>query len=234
MSKYLSAILIVMVSLNAFAQSNAVYNYSIGVIGYSYRQMPKVLDQANSKSYVATVFNNYIAKFNDNLLSYRISGGYMKKSFTFNNVCTNCELVSGTMSDFAGKVGVEKSLNYSKIQPYVAVDLGYKSNRFAGISRNTNDQKQAMADLTGTFLPQHSVLATKEGFIISPVFGLRVNAIKELSVFIESSLDFFYSVARQELVTQDAFNNQTVNKFHRVESLLNPISVGLQFHFGEN
>lgn len=234
MSKYLLAILIVMVSLNAFAQSNSVYNYSIGVIGYSYRQMPKVLDQANSKSYVGTVFNNYIAKFNDNLLSYRVSGGYMKKSFTFNNVCTSCEIVSGTMSDFTGKIGVEKSLNYSKIQPYIAVDLGYKSNRFAGFSKNINPLKQAQADLSGKPLIENSVLSTREGFIISPVFGLRINPVKQLSVFVESSLDFFYSSARQELVTQDAFNNQTVNKFQRIESLLNPISVGLQFHFGEN
>lgn len=232
MIKYLLVILVSMATLKAFSQSNYTYSYSIGIKGYNYQQMPKVLDQANSKSYVSSAFNSYFVKFNDHLLSYRVSGGYLQKSFVFNNTCNNCDLIAGTMKDFVGKVGIEKSFTYSIVQPYAGVDLGYRSNKFEGNSKNINPLKQAQADLTNTVLSQSSVLTTKEGFMISPVAGLKMSPVSQLSVFVEASLDFFYSYERQELVTQDAFNVRTLNKSHRAESLLNPISVGLQFNFG--
>lgn len=232
MIRYFLVLLVVMTTFNAFSQINSTYNYSFGIKGYNYQQMPKVLDQANAKTYISSTFNNYFVKFNDHLLSYRVSGGYIQKSFSFNNICNNCELVSGTISDFVGKVGVEKSFNYSIIQPYAGFDVGYRSNKFEGISQNINSLKQQEAVSTNRPLPQSSVLTTKEGLMISPVAGLKVSPVKQLSLFVEASLDFFYSYERQELVTQDVYNERTLNKFHKAESLLNPISVGLQFNFG--
>jgi len=221
-----------MLSTLAYSQSNGDYLYSVGVRGYSYMQMPKIMNQTTGNSYLNSYFNNFILKFNDNLFSYRLNGGYMSRDESFRNNCANCELVSGKMKDYSFKIGFEKNFTYSKFQPYFALDLGYRSNKFDGTSNNINPILNAQADVTNTVLPSNQVLATKEGFTITPVFGIKINPIRELSIFVESNLEFFYSYERQESVPQDASNIRSLEKFHKTEYLFNPVSVGIQFHIG--
>jgi hypothetical protein len=132
-------------SIFAFSQNIGDYNYSIGVRGYNYMQMPNVLNQANDDKYLTSYFNSYIVKFNDNLFSYRLNGSFLKKDLRFSNNCESCDLVNGEMKDFAFKVGFEKRFNYSAIQPYVAFDLGYRSNKFKGFSNDLNAQRMSIA-----------------------------------------------------------------------------------------
>lgn len=193
-------------------------------------QMPKILNQSNSNNYLNSYFNSALIKFNDNLFSYRIGGSYLKKSDQFFNNCDNCELVKGQMKDYAFKIGFEKNFNYSVIQPYVALDLGYRSNQFRGMSMIVNPEKLAQNNGMQNSIASNHVVATKEGFTITPILGIKINPIKEISIFAESNLEFFYSYERQETITQDASNTRSLSKFNKGEYLINPVSVGIQIH----
>lgn len=222
----------VMLSTLAFSQSNGDYIYSVGIRGYSYMQMPKIMNQTAGNTYLNSYLNSFMLKFNDNLFSYRLNGSYLNRNESFRNNCDNCEMVSGKMKDYAFKVGFEKSLTYSKFQPYFALDLGYRSNKFDGTSKNINPILNAQADVASTVIPLNQVIATKEGFTITPVFGIKINPIKEISIFVESNLEFFYSYERQESVPQDVSNVRSLERFHKAEYLFTPASIGLQFHIG--
>ena len=218
----------VMLSTLAFSQTNGDYIYSLGIRGYSYMQMPKIMNQTAGNTYLNSYFNSFLLKFNDNLFSYRLNGSYLTRNENFRNNCDNCELVTGHMKDYSFKIGFEKNLTYSIFQPYLGLDLGYRSNKFDGISNNINPQ----VDQASALIPSNQVIATKEGFTITPVFGIKINPIKEISIFVESNLEFFYSYERQESVPQDASNVRSLEKFHKAEYLFNPVSIGIQFHFG--
>ena len=221
---------LVMLSTLAYSQSNGDYMYSVGIRGYSYMQMPKIMNQTSGNSYLNSYFSGFILKFNDKEFSYRLNGSYMNKNESFFNNCMDCELVNGKMKDYSFKVGFEKNFTYSKVQPYFALDLGYRSNKFDGTSININPIKNALADAAS--IPPNQVIATKEGFTITPVLGIKINPIKEISIFVESNMEFFYSYERQESVPQDVSNVRSLNKFHKTEYLFNPVSVGIQFHIG--
>lgn len=231
MKKKLLVILLLLSGGSAFSQMNGDYNYSIVARGFSMMQMPKILNDTDYSKYVNTYFSGLVLKFNDNQISYRLSGNYLKKSKTFYNNCNNCEVISGDVTDYAFKIGFEKNLNFSRVQPYFGVDLGYRSNKFVGLSQNANTLK---GDLQSDAIPASKVEATKVGFIASPLVGIKFNVINEVSLFVESSLDFFYSYERQEFVTQDASNVRTLAKTNKAEFLLNPVSVGIIIHLGSN
>lgn len=232
MKKYIFTILFIINVLNSFAQSDPIYNYSIGISGFSNMQMPKILNQTNGNNSINSSFSNYILKFNDNQISYRLSGSFLKKATDFYNNCENCEQVKGDLKDFSFKVGFEKNFSYSIVQPYFAFDLGYRSNKFNGISTNINPQRIADAKLNNVTIPNDKIIATKEGFTVTPVFGVKFNPVKYLSIFAESNLEFFYAYERQESVTQDVTNYRTLNRFHKTEYLINPVLIGVQIHLG--
>ncbi|MFD0940958.1 hypothetical protein [Pedobacter boryungensis] len=221
MKKLLFSIFCLLISYSAFSQIDGNYNYSIGVRGYSSIQMPKILNQTNSQSYTNTYFNGALVKFNDNQISYRLSGNYFRKDISFYNECENCEIASGTVTDYSFKVGFEKSLNYARIQPYFGSDLGFRANRFTGDVKTTNPKNMNMP---------YNVDAEKNGFIFTPLLGIRVSPVKQLSFFAETSLDFYYSYERQEAIQQDAANTTSISKYNKWEFLLNPISIGIQIH----
>ncbi|MOA53529.1 hypothetical protein D3C78_1770030 [compost metagenome] len=78
-----------------------------------------------------------------------------------------------------------------------------------------------------------SVLETsKTGFTASPVIGVKINPISQVTLFAESSIQWFYSYERQETVAQDVANTRTFNKFNKSEFLLNAVSVGIQINIG--
>ena len=220
-------------SFCAVAQMSGDYNYSIAVRGYTLMQMPKVLNESESDNLVQAPFNGVMFKFNDNQISYRISGTYYNKSKSFYNNCATCEAADGKLIDYSFKVGFEKNFNYSRIQPYFGIDLGYRSNRFRGLIQNNNELKAASskAIVDG---PASDIEATKTGLVLAPFLGFKINVINQLSFFAEANLDYFYSYERQDAVTQDANNMRTLNKFYKSEFLFNPISIGLQIHLGSN
>lgn len=220
MNRFILVIASLLISFSAFSQVDGNYNYSIGVKGYSLMQMPKILQQASTEDYTNTWLNGGIIKFNDNQIAFRISGHYLfKRDFTFNNKCDDCETAKGNMTDYAVKFGFEKNFNYSVIQPYFAADFGFRSHSFKG----------NVTPIGNSSLP-YSAITSKSGGVVSPTLGIKANVLKQVSFFVESSMDFYYAYERQETTFNDAANTRTFAKYNKLEMLLNPVSVGLQIH----
>ena len=224
MNRFLLATILLFISITTFAQVDGNYNYSVGLRIFNTAQMPKILQQTNTGDYTPMWLNGGMIKINDNQMAFRISGHYYyKRDLTFNNKCDNCESAKGSLSDYVVKIGFEKNFNYAVLQPYFALDFGYRSNNFNGDVENK--------DATSMNKP-YSVTATKNGGIFSPVLGFKVNLIKQLSIYAETNMDFFYTYERQETVLNDDVNTRTFAKYYKFESLLNPVSFGVQLHLG--
>ncbi len=233
MKKTLLVLLISAVSCAGFAQTTGNYNYSLAARAFTLMQMPKVLNESNAYTLVSAPINGFMFKFNDNQISYRINGSYYNKSKNFYNNCENCEAANGKLVDYAFKIGFEKNLSYSRIQPYFGIDLGYRSNHFRGTLDNRNTLK-AMALSASSTSQMQNVEASKTGLVLSPLVGLKINIIDQVSFFAEANLDYFYSYERQDMISQDVNNTRTLNKYYKSEFLFNPVSVGIQIHLGGN
>jgi hypothetical protein len=208
-----------LISSSIFAQQDGNFAYSIGLKGFSMMQMPKILNQIDSKDFTYTYFNGVMIKFNDNQISYRLRGNYYGDNISFSNQCEACEVAKGKFRDYSFTVGFEKNFNYAIIQPYFATDLGYRASSFIGEVRNAKT----------TVMP-YNVDTDKYGFVISPTLGIKVSPIKEMSFYVETNIDFYYSYERQEMIQQDTFNTRSFAKYNKWEFLLNPIAVGIQIH----
>ena len=229
MKKNLLIALSLLLSNAAFSQMSGDYNYSLAVRGYSIMQMPKILNQKKNESFKDVAFNGGMIKFNDNQISYRLGGSYIKRDVKLINECATCEEANGKVKDFNFSIGFEKNLNFSRIQPYFGFDIGFRDNNFDGILVSKN----ALAS-KGDVLGPDGVEARKTGFTAAPVIGIKVNPLPWVTLFAESSMQWFYAYERQETVAQDAENTRTVNKYYKSEFLLNAVSVGLQVNIGSS
>jgi len=229
MKKCLLSALLFLLGNAAFSQTSGDYNYSIAVRGYSLMQMPKVLNQRNSEKFREAAFSGGILKFNDNQISYRLGGNYFKKNVQIVNNCLNCEEANGKMTDYSFKIGFEKNINFSIIQPYFGFDIGYRNNKFVGmLSTKSSRDALAVAIVPGP----DGVETSKSGFTASPILGIKVNPMPQITLFVESNLEFFYSYERQETAGPD--QARTFKKFNKSEFLMNPVSIGLQINLGTN
>lgn len=231
MKKTLLIALSLLLSNAAFSQMSGDFNYSLAVRGYSIMQMPKILNQKQNDEFKEVAFHGGMIKFNDNQISYRLGGSYMRRDVKVINNCLTCEEVSGKMKDFSFTIGFEKNLNFSMIQPYFGFDIGFRDNKFDGMAISkkilAND---ADAGITGP----GTVETSKTGFTAAPVLGIKINPIRQVTLFAESSIQWFYSYERQETVAQDANNTRTFNKYNKSEFLTNAISVGIQVNVGSS
>jgi len=221
MKKVLLSAIILLLTLSSFAQSSADYNYSIGIRGFSMMQLPKILNQTNTQDYTKMYANGALIKFNDNQISYRISGNYYRDNIEFKNTCESCQITKGKVTDYSVKIGFEKSFNYSRVQPYFAFDLGYRSNRFTGTLSDANPTANSVIQ---------NADASKNGLVITPSLGLKINILSTLCIFAESNLDFNYSYEKQDISDPNGVG-RTVNTYRKWEFLLNPVSAGIQFNF---
>jgi hypothetical protein len=232
MKRLLLLFLFMAITAVANAQMSGDYNYSIGLRAYSLMQMPKIMDESGSAYFTNTMLNGVLVKFNSNQISFRLNGTYYNNSKRFFNSCETCEEANGKLVDYSLKFGFEKSFNYARIQPYFAIDLGYRSNAFTGEMENRNDLKAASSK--NMTVENVRVEASKVGGVLSPVLGLKINVAREISIFAEGSLDFFYNYERRETTSLDATNTRTLNKYYKSDFLLNPVSIGVQVHLGSN
>ena len=214
MNKTLLVISLLFISFGLKAQNTADYNYSIGAKVFSIVQLPKILNQTNVQDYTNIYGNGLFVKFNDNQISYRLNGNYFRDNIKFDN---NYETANGTVTDYSFKIGFEKNFTYSKVQPYFAFDLGYRSNRFTGTLQSN-----------GTASINRNADISKSGLVVSPSVGIKINILPQLLLFAESNLDFYFSYERQD-ISEPNSTSRTVNTYNKLESLLNPISAGLQF-----
>ncbi|WP_129713649.1 hypothetical protein [Pedobacter sp. SYP-B3415] len=226
MKNYLLTLVALLFFGASYAQTGGDFNYSVGLRGFSLMQMPKILNETGGDKFSKLYVHGGLFKFNDNQISYRLSGTYYRGDKSFNNNCANCQFAEGKVEDYGFKVGFEKNFNYSRIQPYFGFDLGFRSNRFSGTIMNSNPQAQNLS----VAIPTSTLQTAKDGLVLAPLVGLKINIIDQISVFAESNLDVFYSYERQDMVVQDAANSQSVNRYRKWEYLVNPVSVGIFFH----
>lgn len=200
------------------------YMYTLGFNLLSIGQFPKILNQTNSADYIRSIPNGLMFKFNDNQISYRISGNFYKNDeFSFKNDCEECESAKGKLNDLAIKIGFEKNINYTVIQPYLGVDLGFKRNRFKGQATNAG-----FTDYTANY----DVVAEKTSGVIAPVIGIKFNTIQHFTLALESSIDMLYSYERQEKTYHDAQHTRTFQKNNKMELLIRPVAfLSLQYNF---
>jgi hypothetical protein len=232
MRKFLLSNLFLIVSFSAFAQMNGNYNYSIALRAYTLKQMPKLLDESESKYFTEAILNGAMVKFNDNQIGYRLNGTFYKHDKKFFNNCVTCEEADGKLTDYSFTIGFEKNINYGRIQPYFGIDAGARINTFSGNISNRNELKTEAAKLNGTNIM--ALETSKVGLLVTPFIGVKVNPIPPVSLFVEGDLDYLYSYERQEITSYDVNNTKNFKKFNKSEFLLNPFSVGIQFHFSNN
>ena len=212
MKKLLTLCAILILSHCAYAQMDGSFNNSVGIQAFGVLQVPKLLNESSKDKYLNASVYGAMIKFNDNQISYRISGTYFNKNITINDV----DVTTGKLKDYAFKVGFEKNFNYSRIQPYFLMDLGYRSDEFTGTINATT-----LANLS------------KSGIIVAPGFGLKINALRALTFYAEGNLEFFYFQAK-DATSVPGSEVRTTDKYYKSQFLLNPVSAGIQFHFGSN
>ena len=97
---------------------------------YGIEEFPKVLNQEGSNEYMRPFLSGLIFKYNDNQISYRLSGSFYSDDITFKNQCAQCEEANGKLSDNSLKLGFEKTFIYANLQPYFGFDAGFRRNTF--------------------------------------------------------------------------------------------------------
>ncbi len=203
--------------------SRSEFLYTIGIKALGFEQFPKILNQTNSEEYLTTPLNGLVFKFNDNQLSYRFDANLYTKDISFTNECEDCERLNGKLNDLSIKMGFEKNIIYTVIQPYFGADLGFRRNNFNGESTNIN---------TVNYTP-YGVKAEKNGAVFGPFVGIKLNIINRFTIAAESGIDLMYSYERQEKMYHDANKTKTFKKYTKYEFLTRPLtSLSLQYNFG--
>ena len=206
--------------------STSDYNYAVGIKIFSLEQFPKILNQVDSYQFRESFFNGIIAKINDNQLSYRLSGSFFRKNISFTNECKNCETATGKLTDYFFKIGFEKNLTYSRLQPYYGIDLGFRKNLFNGTSSGA---------INTTSNTSYAITAEKNSAILSPVLGLKYNVIDHFVFSVESSVDLLLDHERQSKKYNDASNTFSNQSRYRWDLLQKPVGfLSIQYYFSSN
>lgn len=204
--------------------SQTLYSYTVGFKIFSLEEFPKILNQVHTNDYVRSYVNGIMLKYNDNQISYRMSGSFFSDNISFKNECEECELAKGKVVDNAVKIGFEKNFIYAAVQPYFGIDLGFRRNTFDG---TVNDAG------TLDYTTGYDANTTKNSLSFSPVFGIKLNLVNHFTLAAETGLDLLYSYERQEKTLYDNSRTRLFSKFNKWEFLLKPVSIlSLQYNFG--
>ncbi|MBD3748816.1 MAG: hypothetical protein IE931_04925 [Sphingobacteriales bacterium] len=211
--------------MQAFSQSQTNAEYSIGLKIISLEELPKILNEVKSTSkYYLSPLNGLIFKANDNQISYRFQVyTYKNNNFTFENECKNCEIVTGNYKSLDIKLGFERSIVYSDLQPFYGLDFGFQKINFDGASRNPGNS---------TLLYNANV--EKNGALFYPFIGLKYNFFKALTISVETGIDFYYSDDKE---IKSSPNNTLISQNHYRRWEFNTRPIGLlsfEYSFGFN
>lgn len=212
-------------SSNPANQTPVLYQYSAGLKAFKLEQFPKILDQDNATDFKKVYFNSLFFKINDNQITFRFQGNYYNNKLSFSNQCKDCEISEGTFKDFGVKLGFERMLSYTVIQPYYGFDLGFRKNRFKGSSQSPGPV---------IFTTPYDGIAEKNGLVFSPVLGLNFNLANHFTLGLEGNLDLLYNYERREKTTLDASRTRSFKSDKGWEFLFTPIALSLQYNFGQN
>ncbi len=225
MRKLIPFIFLQLFALATFAQSQSDSNYSLGLKLLAVDEQPKLLNEIrdNSKFHTSGL-NGLMLKINDNQISYRFSvAAFDENDYSFNNECSNCEIVNGKYHSLNISVGFERSLIYSRLQPFYGADLGFKKVSFDGAASDKS---------TSTF--RYNTNIEKNGATFNPFIGLKYNIFTCLTIAAEAGFDFIYTQDK-EIKTQSDNTLISVNNFNRWQYNSRPLAqLTIQFNFGKD
>ncbi|WP_207427372.1 hypothetical protein [Pedobacter sp. SYSU D00535] len=202
-----------------------LYSYTIGLKAFSLEEFPKILNQTNPEEFRKRYFNGLILKYNDNQVSYRISGNYSFFDTSFDNECAGCQEATGKVEDNNLRVGFERNFVYGLVQPYFGTDIGYRRNTFKG---------QVTSKDPANF-ESYEVRSLKNGFAFAPLLGIKFNVINHFTLAAETSFSFLYSYEKQNRTTSGADRSPSFNDYRKWEFLFRPVNMlSLQYNFGLN
>jgi len=199
---------------------NTDFWYTIAIRAYAHEQFPQLLNQPSGQPFQNAYLNGILFKINDNQISYRLQAAHFNDQITFDNECEGClPKVTGKFRNTAFKVGVEKSVSYSRIQPYLGADLGFMIQK---LSTKGYGNATVFAE------------DNKNAALISPFIGVKFYLISRLAIGAEANFNIAYTYQKVNNYEDDSFSsapNQT--KRYRWEYFFSPVAaVTLQYSFG--
>ena len=204
-------------------KTHKLYSYSIGVKLFGFEELPQILDQVKTSDFEKQYLSGVILKFNDNQISYRISGTFYSDDVTFNN--GEDEVGKGKLNDIAIRLGFEKNIVYADLQPYYGFDIGYRRSKFKG------NLSPSSPDPLGSTVPARTM---KNGLSLSPLLGLKYNFLSHFAIAAETSMDLLLTYEKQELYYNNGGPSKTTNKYQKWEYLFRPVGMlSLQYNFAE-
>lgn len=190
------------------------FNYTVAFKIMSVETFPDILSKNNKDSYVTSKFNGFLLKFNDKQLSYRLSGSFYNQKVEFINGNNSTENIAGNQKDSQVRLGVEKNINYSTLQPYLGFDIGYRRNTFNG-KNNTNNFYNI----------------ERTGVTASPFLGIKLNIVNHITIAGEAAFELFYNKIILErdsgVITEQSGKSRTWETFFKPLGQLS-----IQYNFG--
>src|SRR5690606_7628317 len=116
---------------------------------------------------------------------------YLNDDITFENECEGClPQIRGKFQNTALKVGVEKSINYARFQPYFGGDVGFMYQKL-----NTKG------------FGNESVFAedNKNALLFSPFVGGKLYLIPRIAIGIEANFNIAYTYQKVNNYPDDTF-----------------------------
>jgi len=199
---------------------NTDYWYTVAIRAYAYEQFPLLLNQPSGQPYHSSYLNGLLFKINDNQISYRLQAAHFRNDITFDNECEGClPQVTGKLSNTAIKVGLEKSVNYSRVQPYFGGDLGFMFQQL-----NTRGFGNA------TVFSED----TKNALLFSPFVGAKVYVVPRVAVGVEANFNIAYTYQKVNSYTDDSSAGiPSQVRRYRWEYFFAPVAaITLQYSFG--
>ncbi|WP_257669278.1 hypothetical protein [Parapedobacter tibetensis] len=210
---------------------NTDYWYTIAIRAYSYEQFPQILNEPYGQAFHTSYLNGILFKINDNQIGYRLQAAYFNQDVSFTNECEGCATGKGKLQNTAVKVGIEKSINYTRFQPYFGADIGFMVQQFDGhtyhaittdsITARTQDNKNAL--------------------LISPLVGFKLYLTPRVALSAEANFNIAYTYQKSNLyapLPKDEGEKQTYStipdqtKRYRFEYFFAPVAaITLQYNF---
>lgn len=206
----------IVIPTNSQKSHSSDFLYSIAVRSFALEQFPRLLDQTANEHFFSSAFNGLMFKFNDNQISYRISGAHYNNDISINSSCNNCEDINGKLINTTIKIGFEKNLTYTRIQPYFGIDLGYSNQKY------TSDEDAL-----------NRTIDRKNAALASPFIGVKLNILPFITVSAESNMTVAYSFQKTERNQFSEIPSSNITDKKRWEYFFAPVGIlSLQFNFG--
>lgn len=199
---------------------NTDFWYTIAIRAYAHEQFPQLLDQPSGQPFQTSYLNGILFKINDNQISYRFQAAHFNDEITFDNECEGClPKVTGKFRNTAFKMGVEKSVNYSRFQPYLGADLGFMIQK---LSTKGYGNATVFAE------------DNKNAALFSPFIGVKLYLISRLAIGAEANFNIAYTYQKVNNYNDDSFSNAPNQiKRYRWEYFFAPVAaITLQYSFG--